>query len=293
MEYKILIMLMKQLNIIVLFIAGIFLLACEKDLDLNLPSTSSKMVVEGWIENGQPAQIILSHSAPYFSRIDSTTLMQFAETHAKVSIYSDSESEILTLKPNESYFPPYIYNSMEIRGESGQSYTIEIVSGRDTITATTIIPDPVELDSIWFETDPGMNTRGRLWVRLSDDGTKTNYYRLLYKRKGKDTRYTPTNVSTFSDVMINGKTAEMGFLRGFSSLISIEEENYFETGDTISVKFCTIDAVQFNFWNVYQAMVLASANPLATSNNQLQSNIEGGLGIWTGYGATYYLVYAK
>jgi len=85
----------------------------------------------------------------------------------------------------------------------------------------------------------------------------------------------------------------MGFLRGFSSLISVEDENYFEVGDTVSLKFCTIDEEQFNFWNVYQSKVIASANPLATSNNQLQSNIHGGLGVWTGYGATYYLVYAK
>ena len=120
-----------------------------------------------------------------------------------------------------------------------------------------------------------------------------NYYRLLYKRKGKDNKYISTNISTFSDVLFDGQTAEMGFLRGSSSMIAVEDEHYFEKGDTISVKFCSIDKEQFEFWNVYQSMVLASVNPLATSNNQLRSNVEGGLGIWTGYGATYYLVIAK
>jgi len=272
--------------------------ACEKELELDLPETPSRMVIEGWIENGQPAQVILSHSAPYFARIDSNSLMQFAETHAKVTLYSASDNEILTLKPNQDYFPPYVYKSTDIRGESGGTYSIEIIYETDnrimdTITASTSIQEPVELDSVWFQADPGMQTKGRLWIRLSDDVSKTNYYRLLYKRKGKDAKYTATNVSTFSDVMINGKTAEMGFLRGFSSLIAVEEENYFETGDTVSVKFCSIDEVQFNFWNVYQSRVIASANPLATNNNQLRSNIEGGLGIWSGYGATYYMVYAK
>lgn len=284
---------MNRLYIRILFIIIIFFQACEKDLDLKLPSTPPKIVVEGWIENGQYAEILLSHSAPYFSRIDSTTIGDFGETHAKVTIYSDSENEILTLKPNENYFPPYIYKSLDLKGESGKSYFLEIVSEGDTVTASTVIPEPVQLDSVWFETDPGMNTRGRLWVRLSDDGTRDNYYRLLYKRKGRDTRYIATNISTFGDVMFNGKTVELGFLRGFSSLISLEEDNYFEKGDTISVKFCTIDEVQYNFWNVYQAKVLASANPLATSNNHLQSNVNGGIGIWSGYGATYYLVYAK
>lgn len=285
---------LKQLPIL---IAGFILIACEKELELDLPSVPPKVVVEGWIENGQHAEIILSHTAPYFSKIDSTTIMNFAETRAKVTLNRGTESEILTLKPGRGYFPPYVYKSSEISGETGESYSIEIVyevdRKTDTITATTTIPEPVGLDSVWFRKDPGMDTKGRLWLRLTDDGSETNYYRILYKRKGKDTRYIPTNVSTFSDAMINGKTTEMGFLRGISSLISVEDENYFETGDTISVKFCTIDEVQFHFWNVYQSKVLASANPLATSHNQLQTNVKGGLGIWSGYGATYYLVIAK
>lgn len=284
---------MIQLRNIILLIAAAFLAMCEKELDLNFPVTDPELVVEGWIENGQIAQVILSHSAPYFSKIDSNNIMQFAEKYAKVTLLSGSESEILTLKPNEDYFPPYVYKSVDLKGESRSAYSIEIISDGDTITATTTIPDPVELDSVWFETDPGMGNKGRLWVRLTDDGSKVNYYRLLYKRKGKDSKYTATNLSAFSDVMINGRTAEMGFLRGISSLISIEDDNYFETGDTILVKFCTMDEAQFKFWNVYQSKILASANPLATSNVQLQSNVKGGLGIWSGYGVTNYIVYAK
>jgi hypothetical protein len=289
----------KRFKISIISILAIILIGCEKELHLDLPYAPSKLVVEGWIENGQPAQVILSHSAPFFSAIDSNTLMQFAETHAKVSVFSGTASEILTLKPNADYFPPLAYNSIELKGESGGTYSIEVILDidgdriSDTVTAYTTIPEPVELDSVWFEADPGMGTKGRLWVRLTDEGAEANFYRLLYKRKGKDTKYIATNISTFSDVMINGKTTEMGFLRGLSSLISIEEENYFESGDTISVKFCTIDQEQFDFWNVYQSKVLASANPLASSNIQLKSNIKGGLGIWTGYGVTHYLVYAR
>jgi hypothetical protein len=266
---------------------------CEKELELNLPVTPSRLVVEGWIENGKGAEIILSHTAPYFSAIDSNSLLDFAETHAKVTLFSDTENEILTLKPNQAYFPPLVYRSVEMEGELGKTYSIEVILSGDTVTATTTIPEPVSLDSVWFARDPGMYSKGRIWIRLTDNVAEENYYRVLYKRKGKDSQFVSTNLSTFSDVLYNGKTVEMGFLRGFSSMIAVEKENYFEAGDTVSLKFCTIDAIQFDFWNVYQNEVLASANPLSTSNNQLRSNIKGGLGIWTGYGATYYLVYAK
>jgi len=269
------------------------LTACEKELHLDLPETQSKLVVEGWIENGQRAEIILSHSVPYFSVIDSSSILDFPETHAKITLFSNDEEEILTLKPNQNYFPPFVFGSVDIKGVIGKTYSIEIISEQDTVTATTTIVNPVELDSVWFATDPGKENIGRLWIQLTDDPLNEDFYRLLYKRKGKDKTYMSTSISTFSDVLINGKTVEMGFLRGFSSVIQMEDENYFESGDTISVKFCTIDKVQFDFWNVYQGKMLASSNPLATSNNQLISNVAGGLGIWTGYGATYYTVIAK
>jgi len=288
---------LRALHIIEIITAGFLLLfihaGCENELDLALPVEPSKLVVEGWIENGRIAEVILSHTAPYFSVIDSSTLPDFAESHAKVTVSSSYESEILTLKPNTAYFPPLVYRSVEMTGESGLSYAVEVVLSGDTITATTTIPDPVSLDSIWFSTDQGEDTKGRIWIRLTDDGSEENYYRLLYKRKGKDSTYVAVNLSTFSDAMFNGETVELGFLRGYSSMIALEDENFFETGDTISVKFCTIDREQFTFWSVYQNQVIAAANPLATSNNQLKSNIRGGLGIWTGYGTTYYLVYAK
>jgi hypothetical protein len=290
-------MLSKFLHKVYLYSSGcifLFILpACEKELDLILPDESSKLVVEGWIENGRIAEVVLSHSAPYFSSIDSVSLPDFAESHAKVTLFSEQGEEILTLKPNQAYFPPLVYQSVEMTGESGMGYAIEIVLTGDTITAVTTIPDPVNLDSVWFSTEPELELKGRIWIRFTDDGTKENYYRLLYKRKGKDSTYVAANLSTFSDGLFNGKTVELGFLKGYSSMITLEEENFFEIGDTISVKFCTIDREQFTFWNVYQNQVLAAANPLATSNNQLKSNIKGGLGIWTGYGANYYLIYAK
>jgi hypothetical protein len=281
-----------------LFIGEIIILyfsisACEKELELNLPVTPSRLVVEGWIENGKNAEILLSHSAPYFSAIDSNSLLDFAETHAKVTLFSDTDDEILTLKPNQAYFPPYLYRSVEMAGEAGKTYSIEVILSGDTVTAITTIPVPVSLDTVWFTCDPGMGSKGRIWIRLTDNGAEENYYRILYKRKGKDSQFVSTNISTFSDVLYNGETVEMGFLRGYSSMIAVEEDNYFEAGDTVSVKFCTIDKVQFDFWNLYQNKVLAATNPLSTSNYQLKSNVKGGLGIWTGYGATYYLVYAK
>ena len=236
---------------------------CEKEVDLNIPVPVPKLVVEGWIENGKAAEVILSMSAPFFSSIDSSNLQDYAVTHAKVTLFCDAGQEILTLTPNKAYFPPYVYKSVSIRGETGKDYSIEIILDGDTVTATTSIPEPVMADSVWFQSDPGRTGQGRIWIKATDPPDETNFYRILYKRKGKDGRYIPGNFSTFSDVLFNGKTVQMGFLRGYSSLLTSDEENYFVAGDTVSVRFCSIDKDQFDFWNGYQNAVLAAANPLA------------------------------
>lgn len=282
------------LHIYLYFILSVLLFSqCEKEVDLNIPVTAPRLVVEGWIENGKTAEVILSLSAPYFSAIDSSNIRDYAVTHAKVTLLCDDDKEILTLTPNKAYFPPYVYKSVRIKGETGREYSLEIILDGDTVTATTRIPQPVMADSVWFQSDPGKTGEGRIWIKATDPETETNFYRIVYKRKSKDGRYLPGNFSTFSDILFNGKTIEMGFLRGYSSLLTSDEENYFVTGDTVSVKFCSIDKDEFNFWNGYQNAVLAAANPLAASNVHLQSNVNGGLGVWTGYGATYYLVIAE
>lgn len=279
------------LPVITLLLLQLF--ACEKEIDLNLPSGEQKIVVEGWIENGKSAEVILSLTAPYFSSIDSSNLFDYAVTHAKVTLFAQDQSEILTLKRNQDYFPPYVYRSIDIHGEPGKSYTLEVILNRDTLTATTTIPEPIPLDSVWFSADPGMDGKGRIWARITDRADQENYYRVLYRRKGKDSRYLPGSLSTFSDVLFNGRVAEMAFTRGYTSLLSNSDDKYFYAGDTVSIKFCSIDREQFEFWNGYQNEVISSANPLSSGSFILHSNVNGGLGIWTGYGATYYLITGK
>ena len=84
-----------------MMIRGIFLIicsaiffSCENSIDIEIPQVESTLVVEGWIEQGKGANILLSMSAPFFTQIDSSTLRQFAVTTAKVTIFSGNETEI-------------------------------------------------------------------------------------------------------------------------------------------------------------------------------------------------------
>ena len=57
-------------------------------------------------------------------------------------------------------------------------------------------------------------------------------------------------------------------------------------GDTISIKFCSIDKAHFDFWNTLEFN--ANSGGPFSSYTRVKHNIVGGLGIWGGYNASYY-----
>ncbi|UCH14493.1 MAG: DUF4249 domain-containing protein [Bacteroidales bacterium] len=268
---------------------------CEKEVNIDLPQSDSKIVVEGWIEHDRYPHVILTRSAPYFASIDSASLRDYVVTTAKVTIITDDQSEVLTLKPNDAYFPPYVYFGTELKGEIHRTYNLRVEFGNveNNLSASTYIPTLTEPDSVWFELEPESDSLGRIWISLSDNPGQTNYYRLLTKRKGKDKRYVANFKSAFSDKLFNGETIVLGFTRGLADLLDLTRDNLFTLGDTISVKFCSIDREHYEFWNTYQNEILLSANPFSASNAMIKSNINNGLGVWGGYAASYYIVIAK
>ncbi len=270
-----------------IYIVILFLSACEVEPDLNIPEVEGEVVVEGWIEQGRGAQVILTQTAPYFTTIDSSNIRDYALTAAKVRVYTSTREEVLTLMPNQKYFPPFIYSGSTLKGEIGETYYLEVTYLGDTISSVTTIPEMVPVDSAWFETEPGIDTAGRVWLKFSDNANNIDYYRILTRRIGQDKLFLSTLTSVFSDETINGETVEFGFTHGVSSLTEADQDRYFKAGDVVVIKLATMDKQHFDFWNTLQAQVITSANPFATANASIQSNIVNGLGIWGGYASSY------
>ena len=59
--------------------------------------------------------------------------------------------------------------------------------------------------------------------------------------------------------------------------------------DVVLIKFCQIDEISLKFWRGLVRQAGTNGNPFAEPSN-LPSNINGGLGVFTGYGAVYYKV---
>lgn len=259
--------------------------ACNDEPYLNVPLPEDMIVVDGWIENGQFAKVLLTRNSPYFASIDSASVRSLVLTWAKVTVSDGINTEILTLRKDEDYFPPYIFEGNEIIGVTGRTYSIKAEYGGKTVTATTTIPEIVPLDTAFFYLESGSDSLGSIYMEFTDPPDVKNYYRILTKRNGEDTRYYSSMVMCMDDMYFSGQKFSFSVRRGPESFISSYGNEYFRMGDTVSIKFCTIDNAHFDFWNSFQDETFNASNPFASSLSTIRSNIEGdGLGIWGGYG---------
>ncbi|MCA1747912.1 MAG: DUF4249 domain-containing protein, partial [Bacteroidales bacterium] len=129
---------------------------------------------------------------------------------------------------------------------------------------------------------------------FTDPPEEKNYYRIFTQRKGVDDRFIPTVLMAINDQYFSGRQVNYTLSRPPTSFLSSEGNEYFETGDTILVKLCTMDEASFAFWSTYQEEVMNAANPFASSMSNLETNIVGdGLGVWAGYGVTIDTVFAR
>jgi len=59
------------------------------------------------------------------------------------------------------------------------------------------------------------------------------------------------------------------------------------------MKFRTMPKHGYDFWNSWQNEVVNGQNPIFPATVSLQSNIQGGIGIWCGYGSYSYRINTK
>ncbi|HIE15555.1 MAG TPA: DUF4249 domain-containing protein [Bacteroidales bacterium] len=279
---------MKQIIYILFF--TLFFTACEKEISVDLPPYNSKLVIEGYIEQGANPYVLITKSQGYFDPVDSNTFQEMQVTNAKVYVSNGTETDTLV------NIGPYYFGNKFI-GEVGKQYDLTVWVDDKKYTATTTILAPVPIDSIKFYPDPDsdVDTLGFLWLYAHDPDTMGNAYRIFTKTLGKDTRFVHPFIATMNDELFNGQPVEFSIYRGKDEFQNdlYDEEGldslgikwyYFVMGESIVVKFCTIDYANFVFWETVERQQQSEGNPFAAPVTP-KSNIQGeALGIWGGYG---------
>ena len=284
-----------------------FLNGCIEDINVKLPGSERKIVIEGRIENGKPAEVFVMRNAPLSDTAN--YYKYYRVTDAKITVSDGVNTETLVGPTDLFYYgdsestyryPPY--KGKTILGIPGKTYYLTVVADGKTYTSITTIPTPIALDSVWWKkvSDQKPNI-GYAWARLSEPAGLGNAYRWSAKRANKtyangetrDRRYLSPVGATFDDKLIDGKILDFNYSRGVDPTDFYFQDHpndfvyEYKRSDTIYVKFCTIDQNSAKFYTTYETAYASNGNPFAAPVNVITNINGGGLGIWAGFGCTY------
>lgn len=256
----------------------------------NLDDFEYKLVVEGWIKEGEVPYVILTQTKPLLSNIDSTSIEDMVVRWAKVSVSDGEETEVLSGRIDKNYFPPFIYRGRQLVGETGKTYTLKVEYSNQVWTAQTTIPASVSLTSLTPEI-AASDTLYSIKATFNDPADQKNYYKLFTKVRNKNTRFLSSLMGNFDDNLFNGQSMSITVNQGINQLELKNFESHFHIHDTVSVQFCTLPEFGFRYWTAYENELVNGQNPFFPANENLPTNIDnGGIGIWCGYGQRTYSV---
>lgn len=304
----------KAVTLILTLFSLLFLSSCEEEIDLDIPAVDAKVVVYGIIENDLPPFVILTNSLDFFKLIDSVTVAESFISGANVTYSVDGKTFKMQEYPIEqngfkltAYAPApidtQIFFGIEIPifddlqfGKIGKTYDLRIEVDGKILTSTTTIPDTLPLRNFKFDAHP--STKKQDLVSLScaydDPEIPGNFGRLFTSVNGE--QFFPDRFqSVYTDELINGGTwSNFVIPKGENPNLDFDSEtySYFNRGDTVVVKWCAIDKAHYDFWITLETDRNNSGNPFGRPAI-IKTNINGGgLGVWGGYGAVYYTLYA-
>lgn len=304
--------LIRSYFLMILFVSG-----CEENINVDLPRGEQQIVVEGHIENDSPPYVILTRSSPYFSSTDIQALENAFVHDAEITVYNNRGDTIQlkeyasdTLSQGFLNFASsivgsdlaklrdslgvtfYFYADFGFRGRTGETYHLDIQKDNEHLTAVTHLKQTLPLDSVFFKDHPETDSLRLMFVKYSDPAGEPNYVR--YFNKINDQPYYPGYFnSVFDDETIlaaDGKTFNFSLERGYDRNDPPEEfENYayFNKNDTVTLKWCAIDQAHHAFWRSVEFEIQNQGNPFVRPT-VVNTNINGGLGIWGAYSCLYY-----
>ncbi len=246
------------------FLVGIFLIGCEKEIQLALDQNQSLLVIDGSITD---------EVGPYYINLSKSTSISapsnyFAVTNALV-IVKDNLGQIDTLKHEKEGR----YKTNKIKGIYGNTYYLEVQVEDKKYSANSTMPQKVVLDSLRINPFP-VNGEIRYSVIpvYTDPIQLGNSYRFI--QKINDTLDQTFHV--FNDNLNNGKENQRP-LRGGSDSLEVKLK------DIVAVEMQCITRPTFLYYFTLYQQSGAGPGGGTTPANPPSNIIGGALGIFSAH----------
>ena len=272
---------------VIILLATIIICACSDDYIAE--SNGEELIVEGWIKEGEYPVVMLTTSIEIDMNVHSIEdLYNHIGSWGRVVVSDGEKTAVLTGQYDFDYYPPYIYTTTDIKGETGKTYTLDVVYNKHHAMASTTIQPSVTLDSI---TQTRVENNDTLWTLKAHFTAPSGkcYYSLFDKIGANEQQFIKCDVGTFDNSAVNPDMNQpVGVIYPVYRTKTPDDyygvTEYFVEGDTVCVELCTMDSTSFNIWQDYQNIVSLSGNMFVPYTRSLRTNITGGYGYWCGYG---------
>jgi hypothetical protein len=254
---------MKKIAIIIL--TAFSFMSCEKEIDLDLNTANSKIVIEGKVAQDQLATVQITKTVNF------SDANNFPGVRAAEVKITDNAGVSEILKETA----PGIYAASKMKGEEGKTYTMIVITEGKTFTAKSTMPKAIKFAGLRSELSkfapPGAEaTNYIIYPQFIDPAEAGNNYRFIQSNKEK----TDKSLFIANDAIGNGQPNQRPlFSRDFEVKI----------GDVVTVEMQCLDKPAYDYF--YSLFSIGNNGPGggATPTNPV-SNISGGaLGYFSAY----------
>ncbi len=308
---------MKRFINIILILLFVLLWSCEEAFIPETPSAGGELVVEGYIEAGNPesppAYVFITRSLPFYGEVNPDIIGDLFVRDASVTISDGRDTVELTevcledlppelqeeirrqigggLSLDSIGYCAYVDLEDRLEREIGGEYELRIQTDETVLRARTSIPPHVAPDSITLSRQgnlPG-DSLYQMVCHLTDPGGRMDYYR--YFTRINNGPFEAPFTSVTDDVAFDGN--EFSFPLQKAEPLPDEDTDtetfgLVSSGDTVDIKWTNIDAAHYDFWNTLE-FNRSNQGPFSTYT-LVESNIEGGLGIFGGYSVSIHRI---
>jgi hypothetical protein len=247
-------------------LAGLVACNLDRSIPLNLPPYENQLFVECYLEPGRPYRLALQESVGFFAPPNLPVV-----SGARVVITYRGERIVLQNRVVVDSAQRRAYNYVANRNvprDYANDFTLDISDqqGRRLTGRTRLLPPVPLLPLEW--SFRARDSAAYLLARFRDDPTTQNYYRYV-THKGRILPSTREQDIELADRAFNGELFALA--SGFN----------YKRGDTLTATLYHIEKAHYDFLESTEDAYFANISPF-NQPSAIKSNVQGGIGIFTG-----------
>lgn len=236
----------RDVKMMLLVISGVLVCSCQQKIDLNLKSSQPQLVIEGVVSDQLGFYIVgLTKSKVYD---DDNTPVFVVDADVQIS---DDAGNIDTL----TQVATGIYTSQPKNGIPGRTYTLSVKQDGKLYQATSTMPQPVAIDSVYYVELAGFGSPEKLSKRpyciINDPAGIVNYYVVKTTVNSK----LDGGVRVYSDRLWDGKPRDIR-----------APGNDLQAGDTVTIEVRSVDKPVFDYFYELNQNTSSINQPAAPAN---------------------------